>query len=135
MSSVFTAFATAEQAEAAFYAAFNRCEPEAMAKVWADDNVVCVHPGSQAIVGYVAVMRSWTHILSDARLPNIQVLPVTRSVTETMAVHLVEEQISSGQQSASVLATNVYRKYEAGWLMVEHHGSLIHEDTQKHTLQ
>jgi ketosteroid isomerase-like protein len=135
MSSVRPAFVTAEEAEAAFYAAFNRCNPEEMARVWADDNVVCVHPGSGAIVGYKAVIRSWTHILNDARLPNIQALPVMRSVTEMMAVHLVEEQISTGQQTAAVLATNIYRKFETGWLMIEHHGSIMYEDAKKHTLQ
>jgi len=128
-------FTSADEVEAAFYAAFNRCDREAMADLWADDEVVCIHPGSQAIVGYEAVIRSWSHIFTHAELPDIQVNIVKRAVTEALVVHVGEERISTGKATATVLATNVYKKYEEGWLMVEHHGSVMQVPTQEHVLQ
>ena len=128
-------FASADEVEAAFYAAFNRCDREAMADLWADDEVVCIHPGSQAIVGYEAVIRSWSYIFTHAELPDIQVHIVKRAVTEALVVHVVEERILTGEAIATVLATNVYKKYEEGWLMVEHHGSVMQVPTQKQVLQ
>ena len=130
-----SSFESSAEAEAAFYAAFNRCDIEAMAQLWADDDPVCVHPGSSAIVGYAAVIRSWEHILTNAQLPDIQVNIINRTLSETLAVHLVEEKISTGEQRASVLATNVYKKYDSGWLMIEHHGSIIHAMAEAHTIQ
>jgi len=128
-------FSTADVVESVFYKSFNQCDFDKMRKVWADDEVVCVHPGSAAIVGYAAVLRSWQHILSNAQLPDIQVSVIKRTISETLAVHLVEEHIETGKQNAVVLATNVYQKYDSGWLMVEHHGSVIHSQTEPHTLQ
>jgi hypothetical protein len=43
--------------------------------------------------------------------------------------------LSSGQVAAVVLATNVYRKYDRGWLMVEHHASLVQNQSNGQTLQ
>ena len=129
-------FATPEDAEAAFYAAFANCDRKGMETLWADDEVICGHPGSQAIVGYEAVMRSWAYIFDGAELPDIQVHTVKQTVSDTLAVHVVEEHISTGENSsATLLATNVYRKYDADWLMVEHHGSVIQSQTETHTLQ
>jgi len=125
-----------DDAEAAFYAAFSRCDKEAMSEVWANDDVVCVHPGSNVIVGYDAVMRSWTNIFSNAGVPNIAINVIKRTLDVTLAVHLVEEVIATGENAyVSVLATNVYQKYEDGWLMVEHHSALVQAATESHTLQ
>jgi ketosteroid isomerase-like protein len=128
-------FVSADEVESAFYTAFNRCDVEAMAKVWSGEESICVHPGSQAIIGYAAVLRSWAHILTNARLPDIQLHMISRTVSDTIAVHVIEERIETGEQSASVLATNIYRQYDSGWLMIEHHGSVIHRQTESHTLQ
>ena len=127
---------SADEAEAAFYAAFSHCDREAMGDVWANDDVVCVHPGSNVIVGYDAVMRSWANIFSNAALPNIAINVIKRTLDVTLAVHLVEEVIATGENAyVSVLATNVYRKYEDGWYMVEHHGAIVQAATESHTLQ
>lgn len=129
-------FVTPDEVEAAFYDAFHRCDRNAMNEVWADEDVICIHPGSHEIVGHAAVMHSWAQIFSNAGLPEIQVKVIRKSIDVTLAVHVVEERIAMGDHSyALVLATNVYQKYKQGWLMVEHHGSLIHADEEAHTLQ
>ena len=53
-----------------------------------------------------------------------------------MAVHLVEEHIATGTESeVVVLATNVYQLFEDGWLMIEHHGSVIRSQLEGKTVQ
>lgn len=129
-------FAQPDDAEAAFYLAFRQCDPNAMQAVWANDKVVCVHPGSAAIIGYEAVLRSWQHIFANAALPHLQTKVMHRIANDNLAIHVVEEQIATGDNtSARVLATNVYRKQDGRWLMVEHHGSLIQMQSEQHTLQ
>jgi ketosteroid isomerase-like protein len=128
-------FTSADEAEQAFYAAFNQCDANAMAQIWAADDVICIHPGSQVIVGYEAVLRSWRHILTNAELPEIKIVVLNRLISDMLVVHLVEERITTGDNYAAVLATNVYKKYPQGWLMVEHHGSLLARQAQAPTLQ
>lgn len=127
---------TPDEAEIVFYETFMHCDTETMAALWADGDVVCIHPGSAAIVGYDAVMGSWSQIFTNARPPQITYSAIKRTVSKDLAVNLVMEEISTdGAETALVLATNIYQKFECGWLMVEHHGSLVPARPQKHTLQ
>ena len=129
-------FKSADEAEAVYYESFRRCDVQVMAALWADGDVICVHPGSAAVVGYEAVVRSWQHILADARMPDFEVSVIKRTVTDQLAVHLVAEQLSSGDENAAlVLATNVYQRLSGGWLMIEHHASLVEARLEGHTLQ
>lgn len=129
-------YSTPDEVEAVFYEAFMRCDYEVMASLWAEADVVCVHPGSGAIVGYEDVMRSWAHIFSNAEKPDIQFLVGKRTDNEDLAVHVVAEEIASAGGPASVvLATNVYQKFDHGWFMVEHHASLVQASSEGHTLQ
>lgn len=127
---------TADEAEAVFYEAFQRCDSEVMAALWAEDDVVCVHPGSDAIIGHAQVARSFAHIFGGAQRPSILFSVVQRRVSADLAVHLVTEDIATGPDaSARVLATNVYRKDAQGWLMVAHHASVVQARSHAQTVQ
>lgn len=127
---------TPDEAEAVYYEAFQHCDSEVMASLWADGDVVCVHPGSGAIIGHAQVARSFAHIFSNAQRPDIRFSVVNRVASDELAVHLVTEDISTGQgRVARVLATNVYRKQAQGWLMVEHHASVVQARSQSQTVQ
>ena len=129
-------FKTPEEVDAVFYEAFTRCDPEVMADLWADEGVACVHPGAGAIVEYDAIVRSWANIFSNARSTHIKATVINRAVSNELAVYVVaEEMLSSGTVAAVVLATNVYRKFDSGWLMIEHHASLIQNRNKGQTLQ
>ena len=136
MSNNKTTLRTPDEAEAIFYEAFSHCDSDVMAVLWADGDVVCVHPGSDAIVGHVNVARSWAHIFADAQRPSIRFSIMRRTESEGLAVHVVTEEIRSGQAVvARVLATNVYQKFEQGWLMVGHHASVVPARSHVETLQ
>lgn len=129
-------FESPEEVETVFYEAFIHCDADMMAELWAEGDVVCIHPGSGIIVGYEAVVRSWRQIFSNALPPQINYTMARRFVSEHIAVSIVTEEISTdGGDTALVLATNVYQKFEHGWQMVEHHGSLAQSRPQTRTLQ
>jgi uncharacterized protein (TIGR02246 family) len=139
-------FSSPEAAEAAFYFAFAACDLEAMNDVWATDGVVCIHPGSDALLGRESIMRSWAEILVNAELPSLRTQVLSRTVSNDLAVHVVEESIAPRGKSSEiisiVLATNVYRRDENGWKLLEHHASapmarqrLSQPETRQHTVQ
>ena len=127
---------TVDEAETVFYESFMHCDIEVMAALWADGDVVCVHPGSGVIMGHEAVVRSWRHILENASPTQIRYTTMNKIISNDLAVHFVAEEILNNDVIAAVVvATNVYKKFAQGWLMVEHHGSLVQQKQKNRTLQ
>lgn len=125
-----------DEVETVFYEAFMHADSDVMQALWAEGNVVCIHPGSGAILGYEAVARSWKHILENSQPSEIRYTLTNKTVTDDMAVHIVTEEIMhEGSVMAVVVATNVYQKFAHGWLMIEHHGSVMQQQRQGETLQ
>ena len=139
MSNSNPGFSTPEAVEAAFYAAFCSCDLKAMNMVWGRTEVICIHPGSTALVGRNVVLRSWRNILMDAEPPHLHIEVISRIVCDKLAVHVVEEHImpvaGAPGTTSVVLATNIYRHEEDGWRMLEHHASLPRTSQRLHTLQ
>jgi ketosteroid isomerase-like protein len=117
-------FSTPEEAEAAFYAAFEKADLAAMMEVWAtDENIVCIHPLGPTLVGRNAVERSWKAIFQDTSPMRFRIEAQHRTAGSNVVVHVVHEHIEAAEQSHIVLATNVYHLIDAGWCMVLHHAS------------
>jgi ketosteroid isomerase-like protein len=124
------------EVESLYYEAFRRSDFEVMTRLWANDGVVVIHPGSTAIVGFDAVMANWQILFQQAQASEINVNVIHQTQSDSLAVHLVEEElIMAGELVGMVLATNVYQKFENGWLMTQHHGSLVQEQLKPNTLQ
>lgn len=132
-------FSTPEAVETAFYAAFSACDMQAMDMVWARSEVICIHPGSTALVGRNVVLRSWKNILMDAEPPHLHIEVISRILHDKLAVHVVEEHImpvaGAPGTTSMVLATNIYRHGDDGWRMLEHHASVPRSSQRLHTLQ
>ena len=121
-------FTSPDEAEAAFYAAFEAADPDAMMAVWAADDigVECVHPMSARLVSRAEVESSWRGIFSNGSTLRFEISDVRRMEVGDLSVHIVHENIRYGPdatQRSRVIATNVYRNTGKGWLMVLHHGS------------
>jgi len=119
-------FASPEQAESAFYAAFQSGDLDAMMLVWADQSdIACVHPHGQRLIGVQPIRKSWQQILSSDTGLRIDVVARQAFHDKMLAAHLVNEHLTLGDQSAHglVLATNIYRKDSDGWRMILHHAS------------
>lgn len=121
-----TLYTTPQDAEAAFYDAIEKADLDAMMAVWADDDIVCVHPGGARLAGVEQVRESWRQIFASGQTLRFR-LGQQQSVNGmTLVVHSVYEQISiAGQAQARnpVVATNIYLRTENGWRMVVHHAS------------
>lgn len=130
-------FPRPEQTEAVFYEAFMHADIDVMAAIWSVEQALCVHPGSDLISGYKAVIRSWQHIHDQEARSEISFKLLNKIETETMSVHLTKEIIKTvDHELMVVISTNIFQKMEKGWQMVQHHGSLVQQhDATGQTLQ
>ena len=117
-------------ANEAFYRAFESLDLEEMDRVWAhDDRVACVHPGWRRLQGWEEVRPSWANIFANTSEMRFTVTDVRVEVVGDVAwVHCTENILSEVRGSlaiTSVLATNVFERYGARWLMVHHHASHV----------
>jgi uncharacterized protein (TIGR02246 family) len=127
-------FPTADEAEGAFYDAFERGDIAAMMAVWnASDDIVCVHPQGPRLVGFDAVRESWVQIFASGMLLRVRTTESRQFNGQTLAVHTVIENLApAGEQTqatTAMCATNVYELTENGWRMVVHHASPMPEAT------
>ena len=120
-------FPTPDDAETAFYEAFERCDLSAMMAVWAnEDNIVCIHPHGPRLAGLDAIRASWAEIFSAG--PNFQLKVSEARVYEsqTLCVRTVYEILSLRSEkrtAAPILATNVFLLTPGGWRITLHHAS------------
>ena len=129
-----TVFPSAEAAEMAFYEAFERGDADAMMSVWCtNDDIECIHPLGERLMGISAVTNSWRSILSGSRQLNFRVNHARRFHADRLAIHVVYENIAiDGRQQPPVIATNVYRFNGSSWHMVLHHASPATDIASKH---
>ncbi|HJT83795.1 MAG TPA: nuclear transport factor 2 family protein [Nitrososphaeraceae archaeon] len=120
-----------ENANLKFYEAFENVSILMMESIWShNDNCVCIHPGWEMFVGWMAIRESWVTIFSNTE--NIK-FTITNSKTriyqEVIAVITCLENIEIIQNKVKiqfgVVATNIfeYNKSQKEWLIIHHHGS------------
>jgi len=122
-----TIYTTPQDAEAAFYEAIEKADLEAMMAVWADDDILCVHPGGARLVGVEQVRESWRQIFASGQTLRFRLRNQQSVNGMTLVVHSVYEQISvagQAQERNPAVATNIYLRTENGWRMVVHHASI-----------
>lgn len=120
-------FPTPQDAEAAFYEAFEQKDLSAMMSVWAEDEeIVCIHPGGERMSGFDKVRAGWAQIFSSPEPMHIELSNQIYTQNTLLAVHSVYENIAvSGENKARppLLVTNVYIRTVGGWRMLLHHAS------------
>ena len=117
-----------QQAEAAFYDAFQRADLDAMMQVWADDDsaLVCIHPMGPRLEDREAIRESWRDIFAGSGAMRFSITGAEYTQADSVSVHFVYENISFGEdfgQQSLMIATNVYRLTDQGWRMCAHHAS------------
>lgn len=120
-------FPTPEDAERAFYDAFENADLRTMMYVWADSECIeCIHPMAKLIQGRDAVSTSWEQIFASDIEITLTLTTIQRTKDVKLAVHLVHEHLSvpdRSEQYPPVIATNVYQLIDNNWRMVLHHAS------------
>lgn len=122
-------FTTPEEAEAAFYRAFENTDLDAMMAVWSPDDpgIVCIHPGGARLRGPDEIREAWKQIFEGG-------MPLAFRITDHaivdrpgMRIHNVREEIrlrGKDAIAAVVFATNVFiERPGIGWRLWMHHGS------------
>lgn len=120
-------FETPEEAEAAFYRAFEDADLHAMMQIFADDEqVACAHPMGTLLRGRDSVRESWRQLFSGDQHMHFRIEPQILRGDENVAVRVVLEHIylrGDSRPRPALLATNVFVRTEQGWRMLLHHAS------------
>lgn len=118
-------FSSPEDAENAFYHAFETADLDAMMRVWLDaDYVECIHPMSHRLMGIAAIRDSWREIFRNNSGIEFETVDTRRIKHTDLAIHVVNEHLLvNGNKRVQILATNIYEKTPEGWRMILHHAS------------
>ncbi len=118
-------YSTPQDADQAFYRAFESADIEAMMEVWAgDQGVTCIHPGSHRLQGCAAIKSSWQQIFTNGASLRFTLTDSRYTQDTHLAVHMVKENIRvDGVLQGVMLATNIYQFIDGSWRMMLHHAS------------
>jgi hypothetical protein len=108
-------------ANAAYYRAFATADFAAMTRIWADEQVSCIHPGWPVLVGRHAVLESWRNILRNPAMERIEFHDATAMVAGDEGRVLCVEIVGASPFAAS----NWFRRIAGAWRMIHHHASPI----------
>lgn len=120
-------YPTSQDAEQAFYRAFELADLAEMMAVWAEEeDIVCVHPGSGRHSGVVEVRESWRQIFSQGPRLRFRLTGSRVVAGRMLSVHSVFEHVTVAgdpRPTHPVLSTNIYLLTDRGWRMLMHHAS------------
>ena len=108
-------------ANAAYYRAFAETDFAAMSRVWAHDNVSCVHPGWPALIGREAILESYRQILANPDQDRIEPRNETVMIDGGEARVLCVEFVAG----TALATTNLFRRVGNAWRMTHHQASPI----------
>ena len=108
-------------ANAAYYRAFVTSDFAAMSRIWADDNVSCVHPGWPTLIGRQAILESYRQILSNPNPERIDPRNETVLVNGGEGRVLCVEFVSG----TALATTNLFARVGKAWRMTHHQASPI----------
>lgn len=125
-------------ANAAFYAAFESRDLDAMAEVWEhSDRIAATHPGWPTLHGWARVAGSWDAIFHNTAFIQFVLTDEQVHVAGEVAWVTLDENILQANtsreggedvaelQGARVAAVNVFVFDGGRWRMVVHHGASI----------
>jgi ketosteroid isomerase-like protein len=108
-------------ANAAYYRAFAAGDFAAMSRIWADDNVSCIHPGWPVLIGRQVVLESYREILRNPNQERIEPRNETVMTAGDEARVFCVEFVGG----AALATTNLFRRIEGAWKMTHHQASPI----------
>jgi ketosteroid isomerase-like protein len=121
-------------ANAEFYAAIEAGDIDRIEHLWdAGDDVVCVHPGWPPVQGRSRVLRSWAVIMANTAYIQFFLTEVDVAIAGDIAVVACQHSLLAGStdaegelgETATVVATNVFRRRAHGWRLWAHHASPV----------
>ena len=122
-----------ENANDQFYDAFENVSINMMQNIWShNDNCICIHPGWEMFVGWLAIRESWMTIFANTEnlkftITNTKIRLYEEIVSVITCVENIKMILNEKKVHTGVMATNIF-EYDGNqkrWLMVHHHGSPI----------
>jgi ketosteroid isomerase-like protein len=124
---------------AAYYAAFETLDLDAMAEIWEhSDRVSVTHPGWPTLRGWARVAGSWEAIFANTGFIQFVLTDEVVTVAGDLAWVTLDENLlqASGSpdghgpdtqelEGARIAATNLYARDGLVWRMLLHHGSPV----------
>jgi len=108
-------------ANAAYYRAFAAGDFPAMSRIWADDNVSCIHPGWPVLLGRQAILESYREILRNPNQERIEPRNETVMAAGNEARVFCVEFVGG----AALATTNLFTRVNGAWRMTHHQASPI----------
>jgi len=118
-------YATAQDAEDAFYDAIDERDAELLRSVWeSSENIACLLPMQPLLHGN-HVHEAFQPLIGGEILLDIQVRHIRWLEDGDLAIHFVEERVSipGNPPQPAVYALNIYRRGETGWRLLIHQNS------------
>lgn len=125
-----------EEANLAFYEAFNKRDIESMSQVWSrSPHARCVHPGWELVIGWSDIRQSWVDIFRtiqeiDFRLEDIHIEVSGRTAWVNLVAHVQVTTDEGDAFQATVVTTNIFEEIDQRWMLVLHHSSNFAEDEE-----
>jgi SnoaL-like domain len=117
---------------AEFYHAFEGLSIDMMDTLWKhDENVICVHPGWELLVGWLAIRESWVMIFQNTEAIKFNITNPKIRLFDNNGIGIIvcqeniESSVNGQQDKIGVIATNVFERCENRWLLIHHQGSSI----------
>jgi len=105
----------------AYYRAFATADFAAMSRIWADDNVSCIHPGWPVLIGRQAILESYREILRNPDRERIEPRNETVMVSGDEARVFCVEFVGG----TALATTNLFKRVADVWRMTHHQASPI----------
>lgn len=114
----------------AFYAAFTSGDVTAMSDAWANEHsIVCMHPGARPIYDRDEMMQSWSDILSDPGVSELQ-------FHSPKVVLLGKTALVTGYETfgdSALVASNGFVFEGSVWRVFSHHAGPCHDPPERST--
>lgn len=115
-------------ANAAFYAAFEALDLQAMQSLWATTvQISCVHPGWDLVLGHDAVMASWKGIFEGTGEIHFRTEDLQITAGPTMGWVVSREVLSTSAQNTPIentlTALNTFVLESGVWRIAHHHAA------------
>jgi ketosteroid isomerase-like protein len=118
-----------EEANLAFYDAFNSRNIDKMSQMWSrSPHARCVHPGWELVIGWTEIRQSWLDIFRTIQriefgLEDVHIEVSGRTAWVNLVAHVDVTTDENEDFGATVVTTNIFEQIDGHWLVVLHHSS------------
>ena len=112
-------------ANAAYYHAFGHGDFSAMSRIWADDDVSCIHPGWPVLIGRTSILESYSNIFGNPNREWIEHREDTAMIFQNEGRVVCIEIVGTANEAIALAATNWFRRIDGVWRMIHHQASPI----------